>query len=281
VGDVAPGRQVVSPVTNADVTWDDLCCDDPVLGSWCADRWLGAWRPLRQVPSTFGETRAALHRLAEHVIAPARHRANGKIGLRYTYRGFGTPFFGDDAQVRVDGGEIVLQKGERERRASIHSVREAAAFVGVEPGAPADVYHPSTSMDAEARLPVDPAASRFLGDWLGFAASVLEQLRSEASADDVASRVQLWPEHFDLAFELGDEGSGRRAGYGASPGDENHAEPYFYVVPWAGAPRDDVWNDRFFRGASLSFGDLVASSNQREAALSFLRERKRVVQASS
>ena len=42
----------------------------------------------------FIATRASLHTLAEHVLAPARHRVTGRIGLRATEGGFGAPPFG-------------------------------------------------------------------------------------------------------------------------------------------------------------------------------------------
>ncbi|HEX3668183.1 MAG TPA: hypothetical protein VHY55_03410, partial [Acidimicrobiia bacterium] len=94
-GEAPSGTPIVSPVTTGDVTWDELCHDDPELASWCADRWLGAWRPLPPLPARepFALTRAAWHTLAEHVLARARYDANGKIGLRYTRRGVGTPWF--------------------------------------------------------------------------------------------------------------------------------------------------------------------------------------------
>src|SRR5207247_8968133 len=187
-GDVPPGRQVVSPVTTGDVLWDDLARDDADLAAWCAERWLGAWRRLEPAPAGLASTRDALHRVAEEALKPARERANGKIGLRYTHRGFGTPFFGDDEQVRVEGVELVVDSPAGERR---------------------------------RRLDVDPAAARCVAEWYGFAVSVLEQLRAEAGSDLEPSRVQLWPEHFDMAVELGPEAAGRRAGFGCSPGDDD------------------------------------------------------------
>jgi hypothetical protein len=80
------------------VLWDELTADDPQLAAWCADRWLGAYRRLAPLPSTFAATRDALHEVAEQTVSPARAEVNGKIGLRYTRGGFGTPFFGDGAQ---------------------------------------------------------------------------------------------------------------------------------------------------------------------------------------
>ena len=39
---------------------------------------------LGPAPPKLVPTRIALHRLAAHVVSPARRKANGKIGLRYT-----------------------------------------------------------------------------------------------------------------------------------------------------------------------------------------------------
>src|SRR5262249_28140276 len=56
---------------------------------------------------TYVRTRESLHALAEHVLSAARYRATGKIGLRATSNGFGTPPFGDDEQLRIDGTTLV------------------------------------------------------------------------------------------------------------------------------------------------------------------------------
>ena len=104
----------VAPVARAGTrTWADVCDEagDPELRAWCEDRWL-VRRSLQPLPAGYPATRIALHTLAERVVAPARHAANGKIGLRYTYRGFGTPFFGD-RQVRVEDGELLDGDGLR------------------------------------------------------------------------------------------------------------------------------------------------------------------------
>jgi hypothetical protein len=150
----------------------------------------------------------------------------------------------------------------------IATLAEASAFLGVSAGAPEGVYQPTTPCEPDAPLPVDPAAARALGDWFGFCASVLEQVRAEATAADSPSRVQLWPEHFDLAVDLGPPGA--RANFGGSPGDAAHPEPYLYVGPFE--PRTgDFWNERF--GASLSYRDLLAGAD----ALGFLRRGRQML----
>ena len=156
-GEVPEGRDLVSPVHNrGDLTWDEITRQEPDLGPWCAERWLGAWKRLEPVPASFAETRDALHKVAEAVVSPARQPPN-EISLRYTRGGFGTPFFeqdGLDCQVRVEHGELVRQRGLDET---------------TEPLPPE----------------VDAAAASALGDFYGFACSVLEQLR----ADEVGWRA--------------------------------------------------------------------------------------------
>jgi hypothetical protein len=271
------GVATVTPTTAGDQTWDARSVDDPDLAAWVADRWLGAWRRLPPLPVGWVPTRLALHRLAVYVVSPARMDAIGKMALRPTWHGFGTPFFADDRQVRVDLHEleVVDQRGDRAEGWPLSSVQAAADAVGVALDAgKADHFDIPALGDPEAPLEVDPDTARVLADWFGFAASVLEQFRSEIPPSCEPSRVQLWPEHFDPAFEAGDDAVGKRAGYGASPGDHHEGadpEPYLYVSVWAreGIGGDPFWNAPF--GAKLPFAELVGADDQREAALAFLR----------
>ncbi len=265
-GEVPAGRRLVSPVTNGDVSWDELAREDPEIAAWCADRWLGAWRRLGPAPAALPTTRVALHRLAELVMSPARAKANGKIALRYTHGGFGTPFFGDDVQLRVRGAELIVQRGIDARHTPITTLRSAADAIG------RDLLPGDLALD-DAPLAVHPTASAFLGDWYGFGTSVLEQLRAEALVGTDPSRVQLWVEHFDLAVETGSEAAGQRAAYGASPGDELHPEPYLYVAPWNAPPPGELWNATAFNGAELPYTELLQATDQRATALAFLRAR--------
>jgi hypothetical protein len=263
------GRPVLAPVPvpGEASTWDELARSDAALASWCADRWLGAWSAL-ELPDdreALVATRRSWHTLAEHVVAPARFHANGKIGLRYTRGGFGTPFFGSDVQVRLLAAGVAVVRGGEQSVHPVTTVAAAASAVGVAPGAPTEVYAPTTALEPDAPLATYAASARFLGDWFGFGASVLEQLRAEVGDQDPA-RVQLWPEHFDLSFDFGDEAGGRRATYGASPGDEAHPEPYVYVSPWQ-PQTGGLWNEGSF--ASLPFAALAASADQRGAVLGF------------
>ena len=246
-GEVPEGRQLVSPVHNrGDLTWNEIAELEPELAPWAADRWLGAWKRLDPLPETFAATRKVLHEIAQAVVSPARMPEN-EIALRYTRGGFGTPFFeqdGADCQVRVEHGELVRQREEDETR--------------------------------EPLPDVDPAAATALGEFYGFACSVLEQLRAD-EADGDPSLVQLWPEHFDMSLELGDEQAGRRGYFGASPGDQDHDDPYLYATPYSGEVSGELWNAEGFNGAELTYFELTSAEDQRRAALDFLRERYRAL----
>jgi hypothetical protein len=255
--DAPAGSTVVSPVTTGDVLWSEAEGVDP---AWAAERWLGPYKALEPVPPTLGPTRDALHLAAERVISPARQRANGKIALRWTLGGFGTPYFGADAQIRVDGSELVVDAVGEERRTALATIGEAAVAIGFD-------------LTDSTPLEVDATASRFVGDWFGFATSVLEQLRAEAPDEWEPSRVQLWPEHFDVSVELGNEGAERRADLGGSPGDETHPEPYLYVTPWTARPEGELWQASGFPGAELAYAELLAAPDPRAAALEFFRVR--------
>ncbi len=185
---------------------------------------MGNYRRLSELPAGHAETRRALHQLAFFVVAPKRYSGTGKVGLRYTHRGFGTPFFGADEQVRVEGDRLVYQQGDAVRSIPITTLEEAAGFLGIQyRDFWFDGFHdPPDPSDPLAELTVDPATTDAIGDWFGFATSVLEELRRTPGAEHV-SRVQLWPEHFDPAVEMGAHDRGRRASYGASPGDPSHS----------------------------------------------------------
>jgi hypothetical protein len=198
---------------------------------------------LSPLPDGFGATVATLHRVAEDVVAPAR-KPDNEIALEVTPGGFGTPVFeweGSTHQIRVEGNELVREVDGRQRRES---------------------------------LEVDAAGAEALAAWYAFGAAVLERLAADARPEDAASPPILWPEHFDVAIELGSEPDGLRATYGCSPGDEQHPEPYAYVAPWVAQAPGDLWNARGFAGAELTYADLLAAEDQAGAAIESFTARR-------
>jgi hypothetical protein len=198
---------------------------------------------LAPLPDGFAATVSRLHEVAEEVVAPAR-KPDNEIALEATSGGFGTPPFeweGERRQVRVEGTDLVRETDGRQER---------------EP------------------LGVDPEAAAALAAWYEFGTEVLERLRGEAHVSEAPSEPILWPEHFDVAIEMGDEGKGRRATYGFSPGDENHREPYAYVAPWTPQPSGELWNARGFGGAELGYAELLAGGDAWRDALDFFRGRR-------
>ncbi len=230
---------------------------------------------LSPLPPDFARTHDALHAVAEHVLAPARYRAEGRIGLRATPGGFGTPRFGADEQLRVDGVVLVHARGPVERRTPLTTLAEAAAFAGVPLGAPSEVYTPMTPADPDRVLALDDDAARVLAAWFDLGARSLEALCTEFGAQS-PSPVQLWPEHFDLGTDLGDKEAGTRANYGASPGDDTLAEPYLYVGPWDPARRVGAFAAHPF-GAAMTYEELRATPDPEPAARAFLVDAARAL----
>jgi hypothetical protein len=263
LGDPPGKRPVVSPAGTGHLTWDRWLADHPDRAAWAAERWLGAYRRLPEPPATLAATRLSAHRVAAYVIAPARRRANGKIGLRWTLGGVGTPFFGDDEQVRLAGTALVRQRGTTAAAEPVSTLARAAELAL--DGPPDLAWAAELGIDVpppgplDAELEIDPAAAAFLGDWFGFAASVLEELRAEPDSAE-PGRVQLWPEHFDLAVDC--RAPGGRATFGASPGDAVVPEPYLYAL----SPTGEL--------STRTLGAVLDAPDQRAAALAYLRERR-------
>jgi hypothetical protein len=107
-------------------------------------------------------------------------------------------------------------------------------------------------------LGVDAGSAARLADWYAFADGVLREL---------GGVPVLWPEHFDIAIDVG------AATYGFSPGDEQHPEPYAYVLPW-NPVEGELWQASGFRGAELPYAELLAAGDPRAAALEFFTTRK-------
>jgi hypothetical protein len=225
---------------------------------------------LAPLPDSFDAVRDAMHALAEHVLAPARYRADGHIGLVATPGGFGTPTFGDRERVRVDGVELVHERPGTTTRIRITTLGDAAAFVGIPLGAPADVYTPATPRVADAPLAPDPDAALVLAAWIAFGDSLLTELR-ETYGGHEPTGATLWPEHFDLACELGNAEAGTRANYGASPGDGAIPQPYLYVGPWESSRRTGKLAAYPF-GAAITYDELNGAVDSKGAGMDFFLE---------
>ncbi|HEX5614070.1 MAG TPA: hypothetical protein VFZ83_02845 [Acidimicrobiia bacterium] len=228
--------------------------------------------PMEPLPEEFVETRRSLHAVAEHVLAAARYAAVGRIGLEPVGRGFGAPpfpeprreadrqlFVESDLIVRVDGGATLVEP--------LTTLRRAAEFAQVDAGAP-PVYEASTALDLDRELAIDASSSVALGSWFRLVAGALDDLVASVDAErETPGSCTLWPEHFDLAVDLGAPGA--RANYGGSPGDDAHPLPYLYVGPWDDPGADEFWNATSFRGALLSYDELRFADDPAAAARAF------------
>jgi hypothetical protein len=222
---------------------------------------------LEPLPNSFVTTRESLHRVAEQLVAPARKPRN-EIALHPTPGGFGTPGFefeGGRLQVRVEGIELVLSRDGDVDRAPLTSLAAGAALLG-------SALLPDGMPDDETPLELDPDAAGVLADFYAFAADVLGRVKESMGPADEATETILWPEHFDVAFEAGPEAAGGQGAYGASPGDDDHDQPYVYVLPWSEVT-GELWQATGFKGAELGYGDLLGASDPAETAYEFMRTR--------
>ncbi|MCP5035922.1 MAG: hypothetical protein GY939_29335 [Actinomycetia bacterium] len=276
---------VVSPIERPGsvcLSWAALVEQEPDLIPFAAERWLAAWPRLKPLPTDFATTRLGLHRAAAYLVSPARRKANGKIGLRHTQGGFGTPFFvvpGDDptcsSQVRVDGTTLVVQRGSETTVEPLTTLNQGGELLGFDPDTEwASGYDIPEPGGLDDDLGIKPEGAAAVAAWCGFAFSVLEQVRADVESVE-ASIPQLWPEHFDPAIEVGSEQNQQRASYGLSPGDVEGSQqsPYLYVSVWYpdNLADDPFWNSETFPGATLPYEALLAADDQRTMALDFFR----------
>ena len=234
---------------------------------------------LRPLPEDFTDTRDALHQIAFFAMAPARYEAMGRMGLKATPGGFGTPEF-DGRVARVEGEFLVYEKDGNISTQQITTVRAAAEFFGVDYEVEwfEDFHDPLEPVDPDEPLEIDREAALALGMWFEYGFEVLNKLREHGDESDDVTEVQLWPEHFDPATELGDQDRDQRASFGASPGDAANPEPYLYVAAWSDIDRsNDYWNNESFNGASLGYEELASADEQVDRGLAFLLEGYRIL----
>jgi len=171
-------------------------------------------------------TRAALHGVAELLLAGPQYRAHGTIRLRVTPGGFATvrePELRIDVDTLVVAGRRVVLTGT--------TYGQAGAAAGIEAGAPVGVYREGSGAGLDDPVDIDPTHAAHLADCFALGDRALRRFAADQTP-------VLWPEHFDLGITL--DG----VNYGVSPGDAAIPEPYAYVGPWQ--PRTgDFWNVPF------------------------------------
>jgi len=142
--------------------------------------------------ASLAATRRSWHGVAELVMAGPQFRRSGSIKLRVLPGGFGTVAV---PALRVDGAELVAGS----RRLALAGVTYAglAAAAGVEPRDLADVYQDGPGLAPGDPVDADPAAAGYLAACF---ASGDAALRAFAPGTEPV----LWPEHFDVAIDLGE-----------------------------------------------------------------------------
>ena len=174
-------------------------------------------------------TRRALHGVAELVLAGPEYRASQTIRLRPVQGGFATL---RDPALRVENGNLVGSHGSVPING--RSCADLAAAMGVNVGAPADLYHDGSGVAPNEVLAINPELAALIIDGFDMGDAALRQFAPDQSA-------VLWPEHFDLSVTV-DE-----VNYGVSPGDTYLDEPYAYVGPRT--PREDPFFNAPFGAA--------------------------------
>jgi hypothetical protein len=217
------------------------------------------------LPPAFRSTRDSLHALACYAIAPARKARTGRIGLRPTGDGFGTPPFEDGSRTVVRGDRLQVEPGDG---IAITTVRAAAEFLGVALRADPGVGSDLPPFEPDALLAIDIESSIALGRWYWTGHQALAALGIRVGESMAAiSEAQLWPEHFDLAVTA-DLSSGRKINVGFSAGDSFEPDPYVYVGPHdMTGVEGDYWNAPF--GAYERY-EALASDDQTASALAFI-----------
>jgi len=207
----------------------------------------------------YATTRTELHRVAAHVLARRRFEVTGRFGLRVTPGGFGTPLFGDDEVVRIDGGTLLHERRVDDRAVTATqplggtTLRQLAAFADVDLDADFSVGSDTPPIGApDALLQIDVALLGVMADWYRRGAEAVDECVSGLGVTGDAAVAQIWPEHFDLGTDVAVADG--RANLGVSPGDGFSAEPYLYVGPWsADRPGDAAyWNAPFGAVATWS-----------------------------
>lgn len=191
----------------------------------------------REDPYT--RTRRSLHGLAELVLAGPRYRQGGTIRLTVQPEGFRTR---DEPFVAVRGSALIAA----DLTVDVNGLTftQAAARIGLEAGRLEDVYSDGSELDPDETIHIDAESVHQVAHALALGDNALRNFQQDA--DPI-----LWPEHFDVAIDVGE------VTYGVSPGDRYVDRPYAYVSrpgPFTG----EFWNAPFGAARPLSELDRVA-----------------------
>ncbi|MGI9539628.1 MAG: hypothetical protein ACR2N6_05710 [Miltoncostaeaceae bacterium] len=253
------------------VSWSDLAARHRDAHGFAVEEGLIFPDPLPDLSGPgYPPARDGLHRIAE-VLGAARQSLTGRFGLRARANGVTTPGFPEDAWLQPT---MICGPG-----AGLLTVLPAPEGVGVAleglsaRGAAEDLMQRYAERGVELTLDVaglsdepSAAAPKGFGTFLSFGANALARARYEAGPD--AGNIQLWPEHFDQAFDS------RRVTCGVGPGDEADPEPYLYVLtenPGGPLPEGAEWREDPWSGAMLHWRDLRALAATGDGALAVAR----------
>lgn len=217
---------------------------------------------------SYTTTRSALHLVAVHILARRRAALTGRFGLRPSPGGFGTPMFGAEEVLRVDGETLVRERREgtdptanRTVSATIDlpgaTLRSLAAFADVDLTTPFSVGRDTPELgDLDAPLAIDSRDVAVMASWFELGAEALDRAIARLGPAADPAVAQIWPEHFDLGLDVAVGGT--RANLGASPGDHLSAAPYLYVGPVTADRSGDAefWNVPF--GALRTFDEILS-----------------------
>ena len=104
-----------------------------------------------------------------------------------------------------------------------------------------------------------------------------------------ASKVIVWPHHFDQALSIklkdsGDPATSHYVGLGMSPGDEHYNQPYMYVNSWPYVEEQFLkeltfgnWHSDEWVGGVLLAEELWSAENQEEALKLFYEEASKLL----
>lgn len=227
----------------------------------------------QQEPSAYVAARETVHRVAAHILARRRFDVSGRFGLRAAPEGILTPAFGEGPEViRIARTFLVREVGGDAAYLPIQgsTLGDLAAFVEVDLSMPFSAGEDTPVLgEVDTPLVLGDEAMATIAEWYDLGWRTLDAVVACLPAGARPSTIQLWPEHFDAATDVG-LASGERVNLGFSPGDGFEAEPYAYVGPWTSERRGDpeFWNAPF--GAVLRWADVQRAQDPAQACRRFM-----------